>query len=107
MIALLVIASLVVLYLPLYHSTSPHPEWNTPCGVNLLLPYIRLSAKSKRKSAKATNLKDSQYVVALHRDSKSGIMHLHIDANRIDIRGNVNDAHYIYERAMATAAKVG
>ena len=68
---------------------------------------VDLSAKSKRKSAKATNLKDSQYVVALHRDSKSGIMHLHIDANRIDMRGNVNDAHYIYERAMATAAKVG
>ena len=41
MIVLLLIASLVVLYLPLYHSTSPHPEWNTPCGVNLLLPYIR------------------------------------------------------------------
>ena len=68
---------------------------------------VDLSAKSKRKSAKATNLKDSQYVVALHRDSKSGIMHLHIDANRIDIRGNVNDAHYIYERAMAAATKVG
>lgn len=68
---------------------------------------VDLSAKSKRKSAKATNLKDSQYVVALHRDSKSGIMHLHIDANRIDIKGNVNDAHYIYERAMMTASKIG
>ena len=68
---------------------------------------VDLSAKSKRKSAKATNLKDSQYVVALHRDSKSGIMHLHIDANRIDMRGKVNDAHYIYERAMTAAAKVG
>ena len=42
-IALLLIASLVVRYLPLNHSTLPHPEWNTPCGVNLLLPYIRLS----------------------------------------------------------------
>lgn len=69
--------------------------------------FYLLSAKSRRKSAKATNLKGSQYVVALHRDSKSGIMHLHIDANRIDMRGNVNDAHYIYERAMAAAAKVG
>ena len=68
---------------------------------------VDLSAKSKRKSAKATNLKDSQYVVALHRDSKSGIMHLHIDANRIDIKGNVNDAHYIYERAMMAASKTG
>ena len=43
MIVLLVIASLVVRYLPLYHTTLPHPEWNTPCWVNLLLPYIRLS----------------------------------------------------------------
>ena len=56
---------------------------------------IDLSAKSKRNSAMATNLKNSQYVVALHHDSKSGIMHLHIDANRIDMTGNVNDAHYI------------
>ena len=44
MIVLLVIASLVVRYLPLYHSTLPHPELNIPCGVNLLLPYIRLSS---------------------------------------------------------------
>ena len=68
---------------------------------------VDLSTKSKRKSAKATNLKDSQYVVALHRDSKSGIMHLHIDANRIDIKGNMNDAHFIYERAMMAASKIG
>ena len=67
---------------------------------------IDLSAKSKRKSATTTNLKNSQYVVALHHDSKSGIMHLHIDANRIDMMGNVNDAHYIYERAMMAASRI-
>ena len=44
MIVFLVIASLVVRYLPLYHSTLPHPEWNIPCGADLLLPYIRLSS---------------------------------------------------------------
>ena len=44
MIVLLVIASLVARYLPLYHSTSPHPELNIPCGADLLLPYIRLSS---------------------------------------------------------------
>ena len=44
MIVLLLIASLVVRYLPFYHTTSPHPEWNTPCGANLLLPYIRFSS---------------------------------------------------------------
>ena len=43
-IALLLIASLVVPYLPLYHSTLQHLEWNTPCWVNLLLPYIRFSS---------------------------------------------------------------
>ena len=40
MIVLLLIASLVVPYLPLYHSTLPHPERNIPCGADLLLPYI-------------------------------------------------------------------
>ena len=43
-IVLLVIASLVVRYLPLNHSTLPHPERNIPCGADLLLPYIRLSS---------------------------------------------------------------
>ena len=67
---------------------------------------IDLSKKSKRKSATTTNLKNSQYVVALHHDSKSGIIHLHIDANRIAMMGNVNDAHYIYERAMMAASRI-
>lgn len=48
---------------------------------------IDLSQKTKRASSKQTNLKGSQYIVALHRDSKSGILHLHIDANRVDING--------------------
>ena len=43
-IVLSLTASLVVRYLPLNHSTLPHPEWNTPCGADLLLPYIRLSS---------------------------------------------------------------
>lgn len=94
-------------------TTEETKDWTMEDWQELANDFIRefdavdLSAKSKRKSAKATNLKDSQYVVALHRDSKSGIMHLHIDANRIDIKGNVNDAHYIYERAMMAASKIG
>lgn len=36
---------------------------------------------------KPTNIKNSQYVVSLHTDSKSGIPHLHIVANRIDNNG--------------------
>lgn len=48
---------------------------------------IDLSGKTKRASSKQTNLKGSQYIVALHRDSKSSIFHLHIDANRVDMDG--------------------
>lgn len=64
---------------------------------------IDLSEKAKRKSAKSTNVRNSQYVVSLHRDSKSGILHLHINANRIDMDGNVNDAHFLFERARMAA----
>ena len=52
---------------------------------------IDLSEKTKRASSKQTNLKGSQYIVALHRDSKSGILHLH--ANRVDMDGKINDSH--------------
>ena len=53
-----------------------------------------------------TNLRNSQYVVSLHRDSKSGILHLHIDANRIDNDGNINNDHNIHIRAMAAANNI-
>lgn len=95
---------------------SPTPEeskgWTVDDWRKLAEDYIKafdsvdLSKRAKRKSASSTNLKGSQYVVSLHRDSKSGILHLHINANRIDMMGNVNDAHFIYERAMAAAAKI-
>ena len=64
---------------------------------------IDLSGKTKRTSSKQTNLKGSQYIVALHRDSKSGILHLHIDANRVDMDGKINDSHKIGERAVIAA----
>jgi hypothetical protein len=67
---------------------------------------INMSSRAGRESAARTNLGDSQYVVALHRDSRSGIAHLHIVANRVDMEGNVNDAHFIYERAMAAARRI-
>ena len=95
---------------------SPTPEeskgWTVDDWRKLAEDYIKefdlvdLSKRAKRKSAASTNLKGSQYVVSLHRDSMSGILHLHINANRIDMMGNVNDAHFIYERAMAAAAKI-
>ena len=64
---------------------------------------IDLSGKTKRTSSKQVNLKGSQYIVALHRDSKSGILHLHIDANRVDMDGKINDSHKIGERAVIAA----
>lgn len=64
---------------------------------------IDLSQKTKRASSKQTNLKGSQYIAALHRDSKSGILHLHIDANRVDMNGKINDSHKIGERAVMAA----
>lgn len=94
---------------------SPRPEesrgWTIEDWNKLAKEFIEafdaidLSYRAKRTNAKSTSLSNSQYVVALHHDSKSGIQHLHIDANRIDMEGNVNDAHFIYERAME-AAKV-
>lgn len=67
---------------------------------------VNLSGRAGRASAARTNLAGSQYVVALHRDSRSGISHLHIVANRVDMEGNVNDAHFIYERAMEAARRI-
>ena len=64
---------------------------------------IDLSQKTKRASSKQTNLKGSQYIAALHRDSKSGILHLHIDANCVDMNGKINDSHKIGERAVMAA----
>jgi len=67
---------------------------------------IDLSEKNKCAKDRHTNLHNSQYVVSLHRDSKSGILHLHIDANRIDNNGNINSDHNIHIRAMATANNI-
>ena len=44
--------------------------------------------------------------MALHHDSKGGIEHLHLIANRVDCNGHVNDDHMIHRRAMEAAAIV-
>ena len=83
--------------------------WTLDDWVRLANEYIQvfdsidLSKKAKRASAKCTHVKHSQYVVALHHDAKSGIPHLHIDVNRVDMDGKVNDDHLIAERAMSAA----
>ena len=86
--------------------------WTLEDWVKLSDDFIRefdavdLSGKTGRASAKSTNLRNSQYVVMLHHDSDSGILHLHITANRIDMDGHINDDHFIHERAMQAANKV-
>ena len=83
--------------------------WTLDDWVRLANEYIQvfdsidLSKKTKRASAKCTNVRNSQYIVALHHDAKSGIPHLHIDVNRVDMDGKVNDDHLIAERAMSAA----
>lgn len=67
---------------------------------------IDLSKIANRKSASHTNIANSQYVISLHRDSKSGILHMHLDCNRIDMEGNVNDDHKIGLRATIAANEV-
>ena len=67
---------------------------------------VDLSKVADRKSASRTNIANSQYVISLHRDSKSGIVHMHLDCNRIDMDGNVNDDHKIGTRATMAANEV-
>src|SRR5574344_882845 len=65
--------------------------------------------KKKGKAATSvtpTNIANSQYFAALHRDSKSGIPHLHLVVNRIDMDGNLNDVKFIGERAVMAAKAV-
>lgn len=61
---------------------------------------------NRRIGLKPTNIANSQYFAALHHDAKSGIPHLHIVVNRIDIDGNTNDGNYIGERAVLAAQRI-
>lgn len=67
---------------------------------------VDYSGRTGRESAKSTNLKNTQYVAMLHHDSDSGILHLHIIANRIDMDGNVIDSHFVSERAKQAACVI-
>ena len=62
--------------------------------------------KDGRKEDGHTHLANSQYVVSLHHDSKGQILHLHINANRIDMEGNTNNSYMIRKRAMLAANKI-
>ena len=70
------------------------------------LDQVTKTPDGKHKNLVKTNIKDSQYFAALHYDAKSGIPHLHLVVNRIDKDGNINDCHFIGERAVATAQAI-
>ena len=70
------------------------------------LDRVTKTPNSKHKNLVPTNIKNSQYFAALHYDAKSGIPHLHLVVNRIDKDGNINDCHFIGERAVAAARAI-
>ena len=67
---------------------------------------IDLSQATGRKTASGCNVAGSQYVATLHKDSRSGILHMHLDCNRIDTDGCLNDDHDIGMRAVMAANRV-
>ncbi len=70
------------------------------------LDQVTKTPDGKHKNLVKTNIKNSQYFAALHYDAKSGIPHLHLVVNRIDKDGNINDCHFIGERAVAAAQAI-
>lgn len=79
-----------------------------PYGKNPVyeLDQVTNTPDGKHKNITSTNIKNSQYFAALHYDAKSGIPHLHLVVNRIDKDGNINNCHFIGERAVAAAQAV-
>jgi len=64
------------------------------------LDRIDLSEKTGRKSSEHFNLRDTQFIAAIHYDSESGLPHLHLGANRIDRFGHAMDCHKLGERIL-------
>lgn len=53
-----------------------------------------------------TNIAGSKYMAYLHRESDSGIPHIHLIANRIDEDGNINNDHNLAIRAQQAAERI-
>ena len=66
------------------------------------LDSVGLLPKGMKERVK-TNFRNSMSVAALHRDSKSGTLHLHLDCCRVDNDGKTNDVHDVHIRAMRAA----
>ncbi len=64
---------------------------------------IELFDKKGNLTSGKTNLKNSMATVWVHYESDSGIPHLHAAVARVDKDGNVNNDHYIGDRAQKAA----
>ncbi len=64
---------------------------------------MEMEGKDGKVISSPTHLKDSRATVWLHRESESGIPHLHAIVCRVDEKGNVNNDHNIHERAQKAA----
>ena len=78
-------------------------DWADPQNESLeVLDSVGLLSKGFTEEVK-TNFHGSMNVGALHSDSKSGTLHLHVDCCRVDLDGSTNDVHDIHKRAMMAA----
>lgn len=62
-----------------------------------------VQSKGKNKGGARLDLSRAQLFAALHHDSMSGIPHLHIIINRIDLDGNILNDSFIGKRATMAA----
>lgn len=69
---------------------------------------MRLINYDSRTGEKRYNfdLDNTQYIAAIHYDSKGGIRHIHLVANRIDMDGQVIDAHDIGRRLVRAVHEI-
>lgn len=67
------------------------------------LDTVDISDLPKCKKCKPTNFRNSMSVAAQHNDSRSGVVHLHMDICRLDMDGHTNDLHQIHLRCMKAA----
>ncbi len=92
---------------------SPNPEecqdWTRQDWDNLqkevlqVLDSVDMCQFPKCKKCKPTNFRNSMNVSALHHDSASGVLHLHLDCCRLDLDGHTNDINQIHIRCMKAA----
>lgn len=70
------------------------------------LDTVDISDLPKCRKCKPTNFRNSMSVAAQHNDSRSGVVHLHLDICRLDMDGNTNDLHQIHLRCMEAAENI-